>query len=424
MGKVRLSAKERRRLEVLAKVKTGGVTLGKAAELLGMSYRQVRRVYGRYAARGSAGLKHGLRDRASNHRLDADRRTRVLELYETKYGDFGPTLAAEYLAKADGEVVGVETLRQWLVDAGLWEPRRKGAVHRKWRERKKYFGEMVQMDGSHHDWFEGRRDRAVLMVLIDDATNRTYARFFESETTAAAMTAFGDYVQRHGLPHALYVDRDSIYETTREATVDETLANAAPLTQFGRAMTELGVELILAHSPQAKGRVERRHGVFQDRLVKALRLKGISTLEEANAYLEAEFLPELNARFTVPAAEKEDLHRRVPRTLKLAHVLSFQEERVVQNDWTISWNNRWFQLDERHRTLSLTKQRILVSELLDGTIRLVHRGRELSWRELPERPPRNRTKSPERRNSGKASATRKTQKRTPLANHPWRKKLL
>ena len=179
------------------------------------------------------------------------RRERVLELYRAKYGDFGPTLAVEYLAKLDGEELREETLRQWLIGAGLWSPRRRDAPHRQWRERREHWGELVQRDGSDHDWFEGRRGRASMMVLIDDATNRTHAKFFESETTAAAMTVFGEYVGHYGRPRALSVDRAGIYETTRDSTVDEALQDTAPLTQCGRAMRELDVELILAHSPQS-----------------------------------------------------------------------------------------------------------------------------------------------------------------------------
>ena len=413
MGKLRLSGKERRRLEVLSKVKRGDIRLTKAAELLGVCYRQVLRIWERYEAEGSVGLKHGLRDRVSNRRIEAGRRERVLELYQAKYGDFGPTLAVEYLRKYDGEDLSEETLRRWLIAAGLWQARRQGARHRKWRERRAHWGEMVQMDGSEHDWFEGRRDRASLMVLIDDATNWTYAKFFESETTAAAMSVFAEYVGLYGLPRALYVARDSIYETTRDSTVEEALKDVGPLTQFGRAMRELEVELILARSPQAKGRVERRHGVFQDRFVKALRLKKIDTLEGANDYLAREFLEELNERFSVAARSSANLHRPLARGVKLEHVLSYQEERVVQNDWTVSWCNRIFQLDERHQKLSLARKKILVSELLDGTIRLTSRGESLRWIELPERPPRAR---PEARGAGEKKAPYK-----PAGTHPWRR---
>ena len=194
------------------------------------------------------------------------------------------------------------------------------------------------------------------------------------------MTVFGEYVGYYGLPRALYVDWASIYETTRDSTVDEALRDAAPLTQFGRAMKELEVGLILAHSPQAQGRVERRHRVFQDRFVKALRLQKISTLDAGNQYLDEEFLDELNEQFHVEARSQTDLHRSVPRGLKLEHVLSYQEHRLVQNDWTVSWCNRTFQIHETHQKLTLARKKILVSELLDGQIRLTHQGRSLIWR--------------------------------------------
>lgn len=412
MGKLRLSGKERQRVEVLSKVHKGGISLGKAAELLGLSYRQVLRIWQRYSVEGNRGLKHGLRDQASNRRIEEGRRERVLELFRVEYPDFGPTLAVQYLDDVHGEKLNKETLRRWLMAEGLWEPRRRGAVHRQWRERRAHWGELVQMDGSEHDWFEGRRGRASLMVLVDDATNWTHAKFFESETTAAAMTVFQEYAGFYGLPRALYVDRDAIYKSTRDCTVDEALADATPPTQFGRAMQELGVELKLAYSPQAKGRVERRHAVFQDRLVKALRLKHISTLESANTYLDAEFLDELNARFHVDARSPMDLHQRVPRGVTLAHVLSFQEQRVVQNDWTVSWCNRVFQLHAQHQKLGLARKAILVSELLDGTIRLTYRGRELSCHELPGRPATTKPKAP-----GKKPAKAPYK---PAATHPWR----
>ena len=415
MGKLRLSRKERGRLEVLSKVRKGGISLAKAAELLKVSYRQVLRIWQRFVAEGSLGLKHGLRDRPSNRQIESGRRERVLELYQAKYGDFGPTLALEYLRKVDGEDLSKETLRGWLMGAGLWRPRRRGSPHREWRERRAHWGELVQMDGSEHDWFEGRGDRASLMVMIDDATNWTHAKFFPSETTVAAMTVFQEYVGYYGLPRALYVDRDSIYETTRDSTVDEALQDAGPLTQFGRAMTELEVELILAHSPQAKGRVERRHGVFQDRFVKALRLGKINSLEGGNHFLETEFLDELNERFHVEARSPTDLHRSVPRGVKLEHVLCYQEQRTVQNDWTVPWRNRIFQVHESHRKLSLARKKILVSELLDGQIRLTHRGLELPWSELPARPS---TAKPKRYQTGG------TAKQKPAATHPWRRPFL
>jgi transposase len=415
-----MSMRERKRLEVLGRVKRGEISLVKAAALLQLSYRQAKRVYGRYRREGDCGLLHGLRGRVSNRKTDVSLRERIVERYRQRYGDFGPTLAAEYLAK-EGLKVSVETLRGWLKSAGLWEKRRKRSAHRAWRARREHVGELVQMDGSHHDWFEGRRPWAVLMVMIDDASNRTYARFFESETTAAAFIIFKRYVEYYDLPMALYVDKDSIYRPGRDRTVEEELAGDPARTQFGRAMAELGVELICANSPQAKGRVERRNGVFQDRLVKALRLEGISDLDSANAYLEESFLPDLNARFTVTPKRGADLHRRLPGHLQLDRILVFQEERVVQKDWTVRWRNRWFQLTATNGHLGLAGKRVLVCEQLDGTIRLRYRERELEWRELAEKParPQRAWAGAECDEQGQPKATKGSW--TPPEDHPWRR---
>jgi transposase len=414
MGTLRMSARERQRLVCLAQVRAGTLQLAQAAEEMGVSYRQAKRLWRRFCKEGDAGLVHRLRGRPSNHQGCARERQRVLALYRQKYGDFGPTLAAEQLQKRDGVTVDHETLRRWLLAAQLWQQRRKRKAYRRWRPRKEHLGEMVQMDGSEHAWFEGRGPRCVLMVMIDDATNRTHARFVPAETTAAAMTVFREYVERYGLPRSLYVDRDSIYRTTRSATADEALAGAEARTQFGRAMQELGVELICAHSPQAKGRVERRNGVLQDRLVKELRLQGISTLEAANAYLRQHFLSELNTRFTVPASAPGDWHRPLPKDVRLEEVLSFQETRLVQNDWTVRWQNRWLQITAQARSLGLKGQKVLVRELLDGTVQLVYRDRQLTWEELPERPKADPPPAPPQPEQGQ----RKPWK--PPADHPWR----
>jgi transposase-like protein len=333
----------------------------------------------------------------------------VLKRYEQQYPDFGPTLACEYLAK-EGYELDPETLRRWLLSAGLWKRRRKRKQHRKWRERRAQCGELIQMDGSHHDWFEGRREWAVLMVMIDDATNRTYARFYEGESTHAAMDIFARYVRRRGLPQALYVDKDSIYRCERQARIDEELRGDGAETQFARGMRQLQVDLILANSPQAKGRVERRNAVFQDRLVKALRLEDINDIEAANDYLETCFLKDLNRRFTCRARQPGDLHRRMPQGLRLNDVLGWQEPRQVQNNWTIRWRNRFFQIHQRHQQLSLPQQRVVVFEPLRGPIQLRYRGLRLRFKELPaapvtQRPPASKTKR---------------KPNLPAADHPWK----
>jgi hypothetical protein len=387
---------------------------------MAVSYRQAKRLWRRYGQDGDAGVVHGLRGRRSNHRGDPDQRRRVLALYRQHYRDFGPTLAAEQLAKRQNLEVNHETLRRWLVAAGLWQRGRKRSPHRQWRPPKAHFGELVQLDGSEHDWFEGRGPRCVLMVMIDDATQRTLARFFPAETTEAALRIFRDYARRFGLPQCLYPDRDSIYRINREPTTEEALAGSAALTQFGRAMKELGVELRCAHSPQAKGRVERRHGVFQDRLVKELRLEGIADLEAANAYLQKQFLPDLNRRFTRPAAAAGNWHRPVPPEVKLDEVLSIQEERVVQNDWTVRWRNRWLQVTARERKLSLAGKAVVVRELLDGRVQLVYRGRLLACQELSQRAQVSQrpAKAPKRK---PAPAPGGGKRYKPPANHPWRR---
>ena len=412
MGDIRMSVRERRRLEILSRVKDGLITLKGSAELLGLSYRHIRRIFKRYREEGDNGLVHKGRGKPSNMRIAEKTRKAALKLYVEKYEDFGPTLASEHLAASDGYEVNRETLRGWLIKDGLWQKKRRRKKHRAWRERKEHTGELVQMDGSHHDWFEGRRGKAVLMVMVDDASSRTFARFFEGETTRAAMETFRTYVECYGLPQALYVDRDSIYRCEREPTVEEQLKQIGPLTQFGRAMKELGVKIIPAYSPQAKGRVERTNATLQDRLVKEMRLAGIKTIEAGNQFLEEVFLPKYNEKFNVIQKNDADLHMPVPKDIMLNEVLCFEDHRQVQNDWTVSWSNRFFQLTNRNGVLGLVKQKITVREKLDSTIQLVYKGHTLAFKELTERPEKITVKAKQ------LDRSRKPWK--PAPDHPWR----
>ena len=343
MEAISMSGRERKRLLAMAQVRAGKMRLRAAAELLGVSYRQVKRLWARYQAAGDRGLVHGLRGKQANRRSESSLREQVLARYSESFADYGPTLAAESLAE-EGIEVAVTTLRRWLSQAGLWQRKRVRKQHRRRRARKEFCGELVQMDGSHHDWFEGRRAWAVLMVMIDDATGRIFARFFEEETLEAAFEMLQRYAARHGLPLGLYVDRAGIYRADREPTEAEILAGKEPQTQFGRAMEQLEVRLILARSPQAKGRVERMNGTLQDRLVKALRQRGISDLTSANEFLERAFLAPFNAKFGKLAAQPADVHRAVDKEVDLARVLAVHEDRVVQNDWTVRWQNGYLQL--------------------------------------------------------------------------------
>ena len=407
-----MSQMERKRLTVLVQVKKSQLTLKEASGILALSYRQAKRVWRRYRDLGDEGLVHRLRGKPSSQRTEPELRAKILARVREKYPDFGPTLAAEYLAK-EGLAVDHETLRRWLIAKGMRKVRRRGQQHRQWREHKPCFGAMVQLDGSDHDWFEGHASRAVLMVMVDDATNRVWAQFFQAETTRASYDMLEGWTRKYGLPQSLYVDRDSIYRCEGIGTIAEQLARKALQTQFGRAMEQLGIELILANSPQAKGRVERMNATLQDRLVKALRLEKISDMAEANRYLSKTFLPAFNRRFGVQPASPADVHSKAPSNID--EVLSWEEERVVQRDWTLACNNRHYQLDRQHERLSLVRRKVVRRTLRSGKVQLVYRGAKLRWKELPHRPKRQAVKPVRLVRLG---VRRKTK---PAAQHPWRK---
>src|SRR6185503_9646273 len=381
METLTMSRKERNRLTIMVGVKALKLTLVAAAGLMGVCYRQSKRIWQRYQAAGDAGLVHGLRGKPSVRRKPAALRAQVLaRAAEERYADFGPTLMAEQLLK-EKLVVDHETLRRWLLAEGKRTVRVRKQVHRQWRERKPCFGAMVQLDGSHHAWLEGRGSKCVLMVMVDDATNRMRARFFAEETTRASYDVLEGWVRKHGLPGSLYVDRDSIYRCEGVASIAEQLAGKEPQTQFGRAMAALGVALILANSPQAKGRVERMNGVLQDRLVKELRLAGISDLEGANRFLDGTYLRAFRRQFAREAASSVDVHRAVPRNLN--EVLSWEATRVVQGDWTVACEGKRYQLDRQHEALSLVRRQVIVRTQRNGRVQLVYQGKALKWRSLP-----------------------------------------
>jgi len=406
-----MSRKERKRMTVMAGVTEEELTLVPAAELMGVCYRPSKRIWKRYQADGDAGLVHRLRGQPSARRKPAALRARALARYaEERYADFGPTLMAEQLAK-EKLVVDHETLRRWRLAEGKHPVRRRKQKHRQWRERKPCFGAMVQLDGSHHDWFEGRGPKCVLMVMVDDATNPMRAWFFPEETTRASYDMLESWVRQPGLPASLYVDRDSIDRCEGVASIAEQLAGKAPQTQFGRAMEQLGVELILANSPQAKGRVERMNGTLQDRLVKEMRLAGINDLESANRFLDGQYLKAFNRPFARVAASPVDMHRGVPRHLN--EVLSWEAERVVQGDWTVACAGQRYQLDRQHEALSLVRRQVLVRTLRNGQVQLVYRGQQLKWRSLPVgvRQPAPKPKPTKTKPAGKP----------PAEKHPWRR---
>jgi transposase len=414
METLAMSGKERQRLAAMSRVAAGELKLVDAAKLLNVSVRQAKRILARYREQGDAGLVHRLRGRPSNRGDASPRKQQALALYSEKYAGYGPVLAAECLEQDDGLALAASTLRQWLLSAGLWHRCRERKVHRRRRPRREHRGELVQMDGSHHDWFAGRREWAVLMVMIDDATGRTYARFFENESWDSAANTLRGYVQEQGLPQELYVDRAAIYRADREPTPEEILAETPPTTQFGRAMAELGVRLILAGSPQAKGRVERVNRTLQDRLVKALTRAGICTLSAANEFLETTFLPAFNQRFGKPPARRRNVHRQLADA-KLVRVLSIREERVVQNDWTVRWDNGFLQLGREAARHVQPGQRVIVSQQLDGRRCVFVGDRELAWS-----PTRDTSLQPRKPPKSRGCPTGSSQGQKPRKNHPWR----
>ena len=374
-------------MHVFRKVQEKLLKQVEAGEILGLSSRQVRRIVKRVGIEGARGVIHRSRGRCSNRAYPDRVKDRVVELYREKYGGFGPTLAAEKLFEGDGIELSEETLRGWLLGSGDWKKRRRRRGHRQWRERKGHCGEMVQMDGSHHGWLEGRGPECVLMGYIDDATGRGFGRFYEYEGTLPAMDSLGRYIQRYGIPLKVYLDKHTTYKSNGKPTVEEELTGSEPLSEFERALKELGVEVIHAHSPQAKGRVERFFRTLQDRLVKELRLRGLGSIEEANLFLE-EYWPQFNRQFAVAPKEKEDFHRSVPRGLKLDEVLCIQVKRALRNDFTVAYNRRLYQVED-----SIHASKVMVYEGLDGSIRLKHKGRTLRIREIASRPPAERNES-------------------------------
>ncbi len=378
--RILMSQRERDVLKVMASVLAKKRTQVEAARLIGRSERQVRRLLRRLEAQGDTGVIHQSRGRPSNHRIDASRREAALGLCRTKYAGFGPTLAREKLKEDDGIEISVETLRGWLLAEGLWQPKRHRDKHRQRRVRRSCFGEMVQADASEHDWLEGRGPMLTLVGMIDDATDRIVLRFHESETTAAYMDVLGRWIRKHGRPVSWYSDRHGIFRAEESvAGYDE--KQSVP-TQFSRALGELGMELILANSPQAKGRIERLWNTCQDRLVKELRLAGAKTLDQANAVLEEKFSGWFNRRCANPPASANDGHRAIGG-LDLNAILSIQEQRVVMNDYTIRFQNQVYQL----LPPAWPGQRggkVIVEQRSDGTLKVRFKGRYLAFQPVPE----------------------------------------
>lgn len=412
MGHLLMSTKERERLKVLAVVKKGAMKLKEAAEVMGVSYRQAMRQLKRYLEEGDKGLIHRGRGRAGNRGCSEEFKKKVIARYQERYADFGPTLAAEKLEE-DGYRVNPETLRLWLIKAGIWQRRRKRATHRSWRERRAHFGELLQLDGSHHRWFEERGEKCCLMNLVDDATGTTLSLFAKEETTEAAMWLLWAWIDKYGIPAAIYVDRKNVYVPDEKHRLEAREEGRDHYTQFGRACAQLGIRILTAFSPQAKGRVERSHAVYQDRLVKELRLKAISTIDRANKLLSEGFIDNLNRKFALTPREKADYHR-PSQGYDLAAVFCIEEERALTDDWIVRFNNDFYQLRRQSKTSPASKK-VKVRQYLNGEIRFSYRDQEIDYEKLAERP-QSKSESP----SKKICRPRKP-RYSPPPNHPWRR---
>lgn len=385
-----MNARERRRLTEFSLVKQGRASVAEAARRLGISERQARRWWRRYREQGDKGLIHGLRGQKSNFG-DAAMRLKALAVYRQKYLGFNAAHAAEMLAREKLPVVR-QTLWRWLKGEHLLAVTRRGRKHRRRRERRACVGELIQMDGSTHRWLGRDVPHCVLFVMVDDASGAVFARFYATEDTASAFDLFGRYARRYGLPASLYVDHDSIYVVNDEQAKEKArqAGKKPPVTQFGRAMGELGVRIIAAHSPQAKGRVERMNRTLQDRLLKELSVaidgQGIRDLAAANAFLEKQFLPRFNERFAKTPASGMNVHRVLPRGWALEEVLCHKESRVVGQDWCVQFAGRILQVAKRHESLKLAGKAIEVWQSPDGKLQLRHRGKRLEFTELALRP--------------------------------------
>jgi len=411
-GHLTMSIEERKRKSVFDQVASGYIRLTDASHMLWVTYRHCKRLWRRYREQGDTGLIHASRGRSSNRGYSADFKAHVLTYYEHHLLDFGPTLASEKLNEA-GYKLDHETLRRWLLDAGLWSRHRRRRNYRRHRQRRQAFGELVQLDGSFHDWFEDGT-KYCLMNMVDDATGTTQALLAEEETTEAALKLLWRWIDCYGLPQALYTDKRNVYVTHREPTWDEQLVGEEPLTAFGRACQQLGIRIIRAHSPQAKGRVERSNGVYQDRFIKELRYQGITTMDQANQLLRQSFCDQLNQRYSQWSSEMADVHTLAPNADSLWHTLCWTAIRQLQNDWTVSYSNQLYQIHKPQADSPIgPKKRLQIRRHLDHSVSFHYQDTQLKATPIEARPegaqhPTQPRPQPQR------------SKRKPGANSPWR----
>ena len=400
-----MSQKESNRLYVIRQTIDKAITQVQAAEILGLTDRQVRRIARSVRREGNAGICHKSRGKRSHNRIADKIKDKATTLCRDIYKKFGPTHASEKLLKLHKIKVSDETLRVWFQEEAIPYKGRTKRPHRQLRPRKEYRGEMVQMDGSHHDWFEGRGPWCVLMGYVDDATGTVYARFYEYEGTLPAMDGFKRYIRLYGLPQSVYLDRHSTYKVTAKQTIEEELSDIQPMSHFEKSLAALDVTVIHAYSPQAKGRVERLFGTFQDRVVKEMRLAMVTNIAEGNTFLDG-YLPEFNRMFAKEAAQQANFHRPIVNKRALDSIFSIKTDRSLRNDFTITHNKKLYQIKS-----NIWAKKLTVEERTDGTMRITHNGQQLKYQEILARPVRTE-KTVEK--------PRHRRVWTPSEAHPWK----
>jgi len=399
--------KERERKVILSGYKDGRYTLVEAAERMVVSYRQAKRIWKRYQKEDDIGLVHKSRGKPSARSFDQKTKKIILQLYQEKYNDFGATFAVEKLAEDDNCILSRETLRQWLKSANLWVPRRKRKNYRQYRERRACFGELLQIDGSIHRWFGTEGEYSCLLDIVDDATGKTFALLDEGETTLVLLKALKRWVELYGIPEAVYVDLKNVYVSPsglKSNTEEEENKKQDSWSVFEQVCQRLNIKIIKAYSAQAKGRVERKHGVFQDRFVKELQLKNIKTIEKANEYLENNFLDGINKKFSITPKDNKDSHRDAKQYGDLDQIFCWEYQRSVKNDWTLQFKNKYYQIGKTQPVLVKPEQKITIHEHLNGNISLWLQGQPISFnlienyvKPLPKPKPASKYYSPQQR---------------------------
>lgn len=420
---LRISQQERGWLKYLEAYELGtdGLTQEQIAALMGCRVRTVQRRLERYRSEGDAGLVHRGRGRRSNRRLGEALTQQALELVAEHYHDFGPTFAAEKLKDCHDLLLSPESLRQLMIGAGVWKPKARKVKHRQWRERRACLGQLLQVDTSIHDWLEGRGPQVVLISLIDDATSRVFRRFYDTDSTVTNMIHLRAYMRRSGRPMALYGDKASHFVVNRPPTVEEQLDDEQPETQIGRALRELDIEWITAHSPQAKGRAERSFKTAQDRLVKELRLAEIDDLDTANDFLEAYDERVTNQRFVVAPACALDAHRGLGG-YDLAAILSVQEKRTITRDYCLQFDRQRYQIPRAAARAGMVGSKVVV-ERLEGSLHFRWRNQYLSAAPIPAPAAAGAALAPAVGLRPPAAATARPASPSPKPDHPWRRNL-